>query len=114
MSLTLTDGAAHDCPAAIPLIGRGKPAKKLLGDKAYDSVELRDWLEERGTTPVIPNKSNRKQRFRFSKVAYCERHHIENAFCRLKDFRRIFTRYDKLARNFVASVCLAATIVWWA
>jgi len=62
----------------------------------------------------IPNRSNRNRRFSFSKAAYRERHHIESAFCRLQDFRRIFTRYDKLARNFLASVCLAATIVWWA
>ncbi len=109
----LTDGAAHDCPAAKPLIERGKPAKKLLGDKAYDSAELRKWLKQRGTRSVIPNRSNRKQPFSFSKKSYRERHRIENAFCRLKDFRRIFTRYDRLARNFLASVCLAAAIVWW-
>jgi len=74
---------------------------------------LREWLEERGTKPVIPNRSNRKQHFKFDKGEYCEPRHIENAFCKLKDFRRIFTRYDKPARNFLASVCLAATIVWW-
>ena len=51
--------------------------------------------------------------FSFDKRAYKQRHHIENAFCRLKDFRRIATRYDRLARNFLASVCLVAAIVWW-
>jgi IS5 family transposase len=55
----LTDGSAHDCPAAKPLIERRKPAKKLLGDKAYDSAELRHWLKQRGTKSVIPNRSNR-------------------------------------------------------
>jgi len=74
---------------------------------------LRQWLTDRGTKPVIPNTSNRKQPFSFSKQAYRQRHLIENAFCRLKDFRRVFTRYDRLARNFLASVCLAAAIVWW-
>jgi putative transposase len=74
---------------------------------------LRQWLTERGTKPVIPNTSNRKQPFSFSKKTYRQRHLIENAFCRLKDFRRVFTRYDRLARNFLASVCLAAAIVWW-
>ena len=113
LSMTLTDGAAHDCPAAQPLIDQTKPAKKLLGDKAYDSAELRRWLKRRGTRVVIPNRSNRKQPFSFSKRAYREMHWIENAFCRLKDFRRVFTRYDKLARNFLASACLAATIAWW-
>jgi putative transposase len=109
----LTDGSAHDCPVAQPLIGSAKVAKRLLGDKAYDSAELRRWLRGRGTKCVIPNRSNRKQPFRFSKKAYRERHRVENAFCRLKDFRRIATRYDRLARNFLASIYLVATIVWW-
>jgi transposase len=113
ISLKLTDGSAHDCPVAQPLINSGKVAKRLLGDKAYDSAELRQWLRARGTKCVIPNRSNRKQPFSFSKKAYRERHRVENAFCRLKDFRRIATRYDRLARNFLASVYLVATIVWW-
>lgn len=74
---------------------------------------MREWLKDRGTKAVIPNKINRKRRFTFGKAAYKRRHRIENAICRLKDFRRIATRYDKLARNFLASVCLVAAIVWW-
>lgn len=58
-------------------------------------------------------KRSHSLRFSFNKTAYKQRHRIENAFCRLKDFRRIFTRYDRLARNFLASVCIAAAIVWW-
>jgi putative transposase len=88
-------------------------AEELLGDKAYDSDELRQWLQHRGTKAVIPNRSNRKRRFSFKKKSYKGRHRIENAICRLKDFRRIATRYDKLARNYLASVCLVAAIVWW-
>jgi transposase len=87
--------------------------KKLLADKAYDSAELRKSLKKRGTKPVIPNKCNRKKPFSFSKKAYKERHKIENAFCRLKDFRRIATRYDRLAINFAASIYLVAAVVWW-
>jgi transposase len=113
LSLLLSGGQAHDCPPAQRLIRRTKPAKKLLGDTAYDSAELRQWLQDRGTKPVVPNRSNRKQPFSFDRKAYKQRHLIENAFGRLKDFRRVFTRYDKLARNFLASVCLAAAIVWW-
>jgi len=64
----LTGGEAHDCPIAERLIRRVKPSKHMLGDKAYDSAELRDELHERGTKPVIPNRSNRKQPFRFSKA----------------------------------------------
>ena len=113
LSILLSGGEAHDCPPAQRLIRRTKRGKKLLGDKAYDSAELRQWLKERGTKAVIPNRSNRKQPFRFDKKSYKQRHLIENAFCRLKDFRRIATRYDRLARNFLASVCLVAAIVWW-
>ena len=113
LSILLTGGQAHDCPPAQRLIRRTKRPRNCLGDKAYDSAELRLWLDERGTKPVIPNKSNRKQPFSFDKKSYKQRHRIENAFCRLKDFRRIATRYDRLARNFLASVCLVAAIVWW-
>jgi transposase len=69
-----------------------KPAKRMLGDKAYDSAELREELDEQGTKPVIPNRSNRKQPFSFSKRLYKLRWRIESAFNRLKDFRRIATR----------------------
>ena len=113
LSILLSGGEAHDCPPAQRLIRRTKAARKLLGDKAYDSAELRQWLNDRGTKAVVPNRSNRKQPFSFDKKSYKQRHRIENAFCRLKDFRRIATRYDRLARNFLASVCLVAAIVWW-
>jgi len=109
----LTGGEAHDCPVAQRLIERVQPAERLLGDKAYDSSELRGELDERGTKPVIPNRSNRKQPFSFSRRLYKLRWRIESAFNRLKDFRRVATRYDKLARNYLASVCLAAALVWW-
>ncbi|HUC66910.1 MAG TPA: IS5 family transposase, partial [Stellaceae bacterium] len=113
LSILLTGGQAHDCPVAERLIRRTRPAKKLLGDKAYDSAELRQWLADRGTKAVIPSLSNRKNPFSYDKRSYKQRHRVENAICRLKDFRRIATRYDKLARNFLAAVCLVAAIVWW-
>jgi transposase len=87
-----------------------KAAKEAAGDRAYHSADLRHWLGERGTRGVVPNKSNRKQPFTFDKKSYKQRHRIENAFCRLKDFRRIATRYDRLAHDFLAAVCLAATL----
>ena len=109
----LTGGEAHDCPIAERLIRRTEAAEKLLVDKAYDVDDLREWLEARGTRAVIANKSNRKRRYSFTKKAYRLRHLVENAICRLKDLGRIATRYDKVARNFLASVCLVAAIVWW-
>ena len=113
IAILLTGGEAHDCPIAERLIRRAQPSACMLGDKAYDSAELREQLHKRGTTPVIPNRSNRRQPFGFNKRLYKLRWRIENAFNRLKDFRRIATRYDKLARNYLASVCLAAALVWW-
>jgi len=113
IAILLTGGEAHDCPVAERLIRRVKPPKRMLGDKAYDSAELRQELDERRTKPVIPNRSNRKQPYSFSKRLYKLRWRIESAFNRLKDFRRIATRYDRLARNYLASVCLAAALVWW-
>ena len=113
IAILLTTGEAHDCPLAKRLVRRVKPSKRILGDKAYDSAELREDLHERGIKPVIPNRCNRKQQFSFSKRIYKLRWRIESAFNRLKDFRRIATRYDRLARNYLASVCLAAALVWW-
>jgi transposase len=113
IAILLTGGEAHDCPVAERLIRRVQRPKRMLGDKAYDSAELREELDEHGTKSVIPNRSNRKQPFCFSKRLYKLRWRIEAAFNRLKDFRRIATRYDRLARNYLASVCLAAALVWW-
>jgi transposase len=113
IAILLTGGEAHDCPVAERLIRRVKPSKCMLGDKAYDSADLREDLDERGTKPVIPNRCNRKQPFSFNKRLYKLRWRIESAFNRLKDFRRIATRYDRLARNYLASVCLVAALVWW-
>ncbi len=64
-------------------------------------------------SPSFPTAPAGSARFPFSKQLYKMRWRIESAFNRLKDFRRIATRYDKLARNYLASVCLAAALVWW-
>jgi transposase len=76
--LLLTDGAAHDCPAAQPLISMGRVATLLLGDKASDSAELTRWLQGRGTKSIIPTRSNRKQPVSLSKKAYRERRRFGN------------------------------------
>ncbi|MNW13455.1 hypothetical protein D3C71_2114140 [compost metagenome] len=62
---------------------------------------------------MIPNKINRVRRFPFDPVAYKRRNAVERAFCRLKDFRAIATRYDKLARNFLAGICIPASLCFW-
>jgi transposase len=113
IAILLTGGQVHDCPVAKRLLRRVKSASRMLGDKAYDSADLREELSERGSKPVIPNRNCRKQPFSFNKRLYKLRWRIENAFNRLKHYRRIATRYDRLARNYLASVCLAAALVWW-
>jgi transposase len=79
IAILLTGGEAHDCPVAERLIRRVTPAKCMLGDKAYDSNELREDLDERGTQPVIPNRSNRTQFFSLNKRLYKLRWRIEAA-----------------------------------
>ena len=110
----LTGGEAHDYPLAKRLIRRVNPPEHLLGDMAYDGDELREELERHAE----PNRSfqtaqTEGTRSASQKRLYKLRWRIESAFNRLKDFRRIATRYDKLARNYLASVCLAAALVWW-
>lgn len=68
--------------------------------KGCDADQLRRSLRDAGTTPVIPGRRNRKRTVRYDKQRYLGRHLIQNAFCRLDDFRRVATRYDKLAANF--------------
>jgi transposase len=85
----------------------------LIGDKGSDGDELRAAINNHCATPVIPNKSNLIVLHKFSKRAYKGRNVIERCFCRLKDLRRIATRYDKLARNFLASVHLASLVAYW-
>ena len=109
----MTPGQRGDAPIAIPLLATLPPAQICAGDTAYDADGLRNFLRERGTTPVIPNNPTRKHNHPFDRTLYKRRNLIERMFCRLKDWRRIATRYDKLARNFIAAVQLAATIIWW-
>lgn len=105
----LTPGNVSDIKAAPALLERAGRMRYLLGDKGYDA----DRLRETGTIPVIPGRRNRKRAIRYDQERYRSRHLIENAFCRLKDFRRVATRYDKLAANFLSGVALATAIAFW-
>ena len=109
----LTPGNASDIKAAQPLLEPLRASKQLLGDKAYDSDDLRAWLKKRKTEVVIPNKKNRKTPYPFKKRRYKQRNKIERMFCRLKDARRIATRYDKSAQTFLNAICLMAVLYWW-
>jgi len=102
-----------DCTAADTLLERMPATSILLGDKGYDSNAVRRKIEGMGAAPNIPPKVNRRWKNCFSPVLYRGRNAIERMFGRIKDFRRIATRYDRLARNFLAAVCLVATICYW-
>ncbi len=95
------------------MLGLAPPTTTLIADKAYDGDGLRADIASRKAALVIPNKANRKNLHPFDPQAYRDRNVIERMFCRLKDFRRIATRYDKLAPNFLSAVCLAAIIAYW-
>lgn len=109
----LTGGQVPDCIAADELLDQLVSADILHGDKGYDSDAVRRKIEGKGAAPNIPPKANRRWKSCFSPYLYRQRNAIERMFNRLKDFRRIATRYDRLARNFLAAVCLTATICYW-
>lgn len=90
-----------------------KGATYLLADYGYDANSLRKHLRQPAVVPFIPSGSNRRRSIGYGERCYMDRQLIENAFYRLKDFRRIATRYDKLARSFLSAVTLAILIVFW-
>ena len=113
VAFQITPGQRGDAPMARGLLERLPPACLCAADAAYDSGGLRRFLQQRGTQPVIPNNPTRKHPQPFDPEPYKLRNLIERMFCRLKDWRRIATRYDKLAGNFAAAIAIAATLTWW-
>ncbi len=113
IAFLLTGGQVADCTAADTLLEQMPKTSILHGDKGYDTNAVRRKIEDRGAAPNIPPKANRRWKNCFSPFLYRDRNAIERMFGRIKDFRRIATRYDKLARNFLAAVCLVATICYW-
>ncbi len=112
-ALMLTPGNVSDIKAAPALLERAGRMPYLLGDKGYDADSLRRSLREAGAIPAIPGRCNRKRIIPYDKQRYCGRQLVENAFCSLKDFRRVATRYDPLAANFLSAVALATAVAFW-
>ena len=112
VELHLSEGQASDCQQADPLLEVVPEGSIFLADKAYDSDAIRDKVEARGSFANIPPKANRKKGFAFSSFLYRYRNLIERFFSKLKHFRRVATRYDKLADNFLAMVQLASMRLW--
>ncbi|MEL6112514.1 MAG: IS5 family transposase [Pseudomonadota bacterium] len=112
-ALRLTFGNVGNVCGAELLMNELRDVKYLIADKGYDADIYRKNLKDRGARPVIPGRSNRKRKIVYDKRCYRERHLVENAFCRLKDFRRIATRYDKLGRNFLSAAAIATIVAFW-
>lgn len=113
MAFILGPGNGADISAAPALLDKMPPPARLLADKGYDASSLRTRLAASATEAVIPSTRSRKTPIPSDELAYVARNMIERAFGRLKDWRRIATRYDKLAINFESAIAIAAIIIWW-
>jgi transposase len=102
-----------DYKGAALMIDAFPKAKALLADRGYDADWFRVALEQRGITACIPSKTNRKVRIPHDAALYRQRHKVENMFGKLKDWRRIHTRYDRCAHTFMSAICIAATVIFW-
>jgi putative transposase len=111
--LLLTEGQMSDHRGAAMTLTALPPARELLADRGYDSRRFRTALVERGIAPCIPSTRSRKTPLPYDKNLYRQRHRIENMFGRLKDWRRIATRYDRCAHTFFSAICIAATVTFW-
>ena len=114
MALCLTEGQMSDHKGA-KLLYPTLPERDcvMIGDKGYDSDDYRAALEAKGITPCIPPRKGRNAPANFDKQLYRQRHKIENLFARLKDWRRIHTRYDRCAHTFMAAITIAAICAFW-
>lgn len=123
ITFLLTVGERHEAvmfeqlmeQGAVRQAGCGRPRlrpKRVVGDKGYSSSKIRCYLRRRGIRYSIPRKDNEKHRGKFDKALYRQRNQVERCFNRLKQFRRIATRYEKKAENYLAMLTLASILLW--
>jgi transposase len=108
----VTGGQVHDSQVVEAVLDTPKSPLAVTADKAYDGRNVRQQIKDAGALAVIPSRSNAAKKAYCPKRIYRRRHKIENFFCRIKDWRRIATRYDKLARNFLAAAALVGALYW--
>ncbi|MFZ0610065.1 MAG: IS5 family transposase [Xanthobacteraceae bacterium] len=113
IAFALTPGNVADISMAVPLLGAVTSPKHLIADKAYDADSLRTWLKFRRIKAVIPSTASRTVAYPLDRAVYRRRNLIERLFCRLKNWRRLATRYDRLARNYLAALALVAVVSEW-
>ena len=113
MTFFLSPGQMSDAKGALALLRDLPPARTLLADKGYDADWFRQALEDRGIAACIPARRGRQNPASHDRKLYRQRHRIENLFARLKDWRRIATRYDRCGELFLSAICIAATVMFW-
>ena len=107
----LTGGQAHDITQAQGLIA-GYEGEYVIADKGYDSGQFRQSIVDCGMTPVIPPRSNRKEPHEYDTHLYRERHLVECFINKMKQFRRVFSRFEKLDARYLAFLSLASALIW--
>lgn len=111
--LLLTEGQVSDYKGAATMLPALPPAPVLIADRGYDSDWFRQGLRRQSIKPCIPARSGRNKAIRHRKALYKLRYKIEVMFGRLKDWRRVATRYDRCAHTFMSAITLAATVLFW-
>jgi transposase len=111
--LLISAGNINDMTMAEALIEAAGRFEKLIADKGYDTNAIRTLIASRGAEAVIPSTTTRRTAIPYDQDAYRARNLVERLWCRLKDWRRIATRYDKLARNFLSGALIAAMVIYW-
>ena len=111
--MLLSEGQMSDHKGAAMILPALPPARELLGDRGYDSNWFRAGLIKRGIAPCIPSTRCRRIPIAHDKELYRHRHRVENMFGRIKDWRRIGTRYDRCAHTFFSAICIAAAVTFW-
>lgn len=111
--LMVTAGNINDMLMAEALFAAAGPFRQLVADRGYDTNRVRELIAARGAVAVIPSTATRRPQIPHDKACYRSRNLIERMWGRLKDWRRLATRYDKLARNFLSTAAIAAIIIYW-
>ncbi|GAY20078.1 mobile element protein [Sphingobium fuliginis] len=113
ISFFMTAGQVSDYTGAAALLDSLPKAQWMLADRGYDADWFRDALQEKGITPCIPGRKSRNKAIKYDKRRYKSRGRIEIMFGRLKDWRRVATRYDRCPKAFFSAIALAATVIFW-
>jgi transposase len=113
VAFALTPGNVADISMAAPLLAAVARPKRLLAEKAYDADSLREWLKQTKVKAVDPSTASRRTPYPLDNRAYKRRNLIERMFCKLKNWRRIATRYDRHAQNYLSGLALAAIMIAW-